>query len=765
MTAETELQHPEWMTEEAIQTLANGYLHPGETIRDTWSRVATTAAKILDKPEITSDLFDTMWNGWLGLASPVLSNFGVSRGLPISCYSIHVNDDLGSIFSHIKESSALSRNGGGVGIYLGDIRHSGSKFGDNGVSSGVAPWSRLFDETAQSVSQGGVRRGSFALYLPIDHPDVPEMLRAKDQSKGDPRSFIDSNLGLTITDKWLEEMLSGDRSKLDLFGEVLKSRMTTGSPYLVFIDNVNRANPPCYKERGLKVSTSNLCFTSDTLVKVDGLNTPIEIRNLIGADFKVPTAESDGKCFRDSEPKKAVAFKTGTEEVVKVVLSDGSSFKCTPTHKLGSTDGWWVEAKDSLHEKLRSINSPEGLEVISLEPAGIEDVYDLTVADNHNFFIMTGKGDGVLVHNCSEITLHTDENHTFVCCLSSLNLAKYNEWCDWVGPESGLTAVELSVYLLEAVMTEFIRKSQGKWGMGRARRFAEKSRALGLGVLGYHHYLQSLGLPFESEKAREVNVAIHRQIKEEAAGASQKLAQEYGEPEWCRGSGMRHTHLLAIAPTKTNSVICGSSSQGVEPQDSNYFVAAQAKGSFVRKNPILKELLSSRGEDTEENWDSVLKDNGSVKNLTCLTKEEKNIFKTAREINQKEIIRQACDRQEFICQAQSLNLFVDPNISAKELIEIHLSGWKRGLKSLYYLKSSSPLKVVNRYIVTREGCPYCDKMKQSFRERNLSYTELTKSEAQRKGMWKESHGTFPQLWEDGEFKGGYSDNECKACEA
>lgn len=769
-----EIQHPEWMSEEALETLAGGYLLPGETVRMMWERVADQAEKLLGKTNLASDIFTILWNGWLGLASPILSNFGTNRGLPISCYSLHVDDSLSSIFSHLKESAALSRNGGGVGVYLGDIRHSGTKFGDNGISSGVLPWAQLYDNSAGSVSQGGVRRGNFAIYIPIDHPDLPELLRAKDHSKGDPRNFIDSNLAVTISDDWINSMLSGDEDKKELFGEVLKTSLISGSPYIVFIDNVNKANPDCYKERGLKVSTSNLCFPAGTEVMTSGGFLPIETLAERGSDFQVVSAKWEPPIGRWSEIKPAKAFVTSEyEQLVRVNLAGGGYFRCTPEHKICNVAGDWFPAKESLGQKLSPLffhKCAEDYEVVSVEyEEGGEKVYDLTVKDNHNFYIKVSDSeyDCVLVHNCSEITLHTDENHTFVCCLSSLNLAKYSEWCDWVGPDSGLTVVELSIYLLEAVISEFLKKTQGKWGMGRARRFAEKSRALGLGVLGYHHYLQSLGLPFESPKARGVNIGIHRKIKEEAVRASKKLAQEFGEPEWCRGSGMRHTHLLAIAPTKTNSVICGSLSQGIEPMDSNLFSANQSKGTFTRKNPLLQEFLKKRGKDTEEVWDSILENQGSVQHLSFLSQEEKNVFKTAREINQRELIKQACDRQEYVCQSQSLNLFLDPDISAEELMEIHLAGWANGLKSRYYVKSVSPLKKVDRYLVTKDGCPYCELLKRKLMSEGKSYSELTLQESVKMGLWNPSHGTFPQLWEDGVFKGGYSENsgDCEACEA
>jgi ribonucleoside-diphosphate reductase alpha chain len=614
----TEPIAPEWLSEEGMHTLSAGYLLPGETPRAMFERVAQAAAKINEDESLSQDLFTCLWNGWIGLASPVAANFGTSRALPISCYSVHLSDSVSSIYSHLKEVAQLSKNGGGVGVYFGDVRPSGAPITGGGKSTGIVPWAQQYDLAARVVSQGGVRRGSFAIYLPIDHPDVPELLRAKDHTKGDPRKFIDSNVALTISDEWVESMIAGDTHKQELFGEVLKTRMISGSPYLVFIDNANRQNPECYTERGLSVKTSNLC---------------------------------------------------------------------------------------------------------------------------------------------SEIFLHTDEHHSFVCVLSSLNLSRYDDFSGWKSPATGRTVPQLAIHLLDAVVSEFIRKAKDKVGLGRSVRFAEKSRALGLGTMGLHTLYQKRGLPFSSPSARYLNVETHLWVRQQAEIASRELAARFGEPEWCVGSGRRHTHLIAVAPTRTNSVISGAFSQGIEPIDSNYFVAKQAKGTYVRKNPVLEKLLCDRGVGPEV-WEQILEAKGSVQDLPCLTDHEKEIFKTAREIDQFELIKQASDRQQFICQGQSLNLFVDPESDAAYIMRLHLSAWRMGLKSLYYLKSSSLLtkkKVVPALVVTKEGCPWCDKLKQALNENEIVYQEISKEEAQEKGYWNSEWKTVPQLWLYKKHIGGYTD--------
>ena len=783
MTAE--LTHPCWMNEEALHTLSSGYLLPGETPRDMMTRLSSTASKINEDPYLNDDLFHCLWSGWIGASSPVASNFGTNRGQAISCFSTHLTDSVSSIYSHLKEVAQLSKSGGGVGNYFGDVRPAGSPITGGGKSTGVVPWMRQYDLCARVVSQGGVRRGSFAFYLPIDHPDVPELLRAKDHTKGDSRLWLDSNIALTISDEWIESMIAGDTHKHELFAEVLKTRMISGSPYLIFIDNANNQNPECYTERGLSVKTSNLCFTADTLVAVaDGRNS-VPIGDLVNTSFPVYSAyrrthqTSASKNQWVTETKKAVAFKTGTQEVIEVELEDGSTFKCTPNHLLARRDCSWVEAQHSVGEILepfssfvnefghRMINTTTNshnrqIRVTSIRSMGVQDVYDLRVEDNHNFFIVTKTGDinsGVLVHNCSEIFLHTDENHSFVCVLSSLNLSRYDEYKDWKSPISGRTVPQIGIHLLEAVVSEFIRKAKDKVGMGRAVRFAEKSRALGLGIMGLHSLYQLHGLPAKSHGARALNIETSRWIKEEAVKASRELADRFGEPEWCKGTGMRHTHLIAIAPTKTNSVICGAGTEGIEPRDRNYYVAKQGKGSYVRKNQYLEKIFSERDIGPEV-WDQILEAKGSVQGLDCLTDHEKEVFKTAREVDQFELIKQAADRQPYVCQGQSLNLFPDPESDAAYITRLHLAAWKMKLKSLYYLKGSSLLtnkEVVPALIVTREDCPWCIKLKEELSAEGVRYEEITKAEAEEKGFWDPEWKTVPQLWLYKKHIGGYTD--------
>lgn len=636
---------PDWLSEEAQQTLSKGYLLPGETPRDMWKRCAMTAEKYLNYSGIGTDIMEMFWRGYFGGATPVLSNFGTNRGLPVSCYSHSISDDTNSIFSHLKEVAALSKNGGGVGSYFGELRPSGSPIRGGGKSGSIVDWMRLYDRTAATVSQGNTRRGSFAFYVPIDHPDLMDALRAKDHSQGDPRQFIDSNLAVTVTDEWIESMLAGDLHKQEIFSEVLKCRMISGSPYVVYIDNANNNKPNCFTERNLQIKFSNLC---------------------------------------------------------------------------------------------------------------------------------------------SEIYLPSDENHTFVCVLSSLNLSKYDEWKTWRGPVTGKTVPELGIYFLDAIVSEFIHKAERIPSMGRAIRFAKKSRSLGLGTMGLHALYQSRGLPFNSRAARTLNVEVHGWIDDMTLKASQDMAREYGEPEWCEGNGVRHATRIAIAPTKTNSVICGAVSEGIEPLTANLFVASNAKGTFVRRNPYLEKHLEAIGHNTQDVWDSILDERGSVQHLDFLSPHAKDVFKTAREIDQFELVKQAADRQQHVCQGQSLNLFVDPEESAANLLRLHLSAWKAGVKSLYYLKSSS-LQVKKSQsksqqsvsnaalVVTKPDCPWCVKAKELLTDNGYVIQETDRSTIA-DSDWP--YTTVPQIWLNGNHvEGGYEGlaklldktlepeySECLACQ-
>lgn len=549
-----------WMTIEGLKTLSNGYLLPNETPRGMYRRVSQAAASYYATPEVWAEkFFVALWNNWLCLSSPVAANLGTTRGLPISCNSVHIGDSVLSIFEKNLELAMLSKNGAGVGLYLGDVRARGASIKGNGKSEGIIPWSKLYDQTIQSVSQGSTRRGAAAVYLPIEHGDIDEFINIRRPTGDVNRRCLNLNHGICITDEWMKSMLSGDKVKRSLWERTLLSRVETGEPYLFFTDNVNRANPDCYKDKGLSVKTSNIC---------------------------------------------------------------------------------------------------------------------------------------------NEIYLHTDPEHSFVCCLSSLNLVRYDEWKD-------TDIIELSIRFLDAVIEEYIQKSEGIVGLEASRASAIKGRALGLGVLGWHSLLQQKMIPFDSFEAMQLNNEIFRTMRERSEAETKRLASELGEPEWCLNHQRRNTHLLACAPTVSNSLISGGHSAGIEPLAANIYSQKSAKGTFIRKNPALEALLEKQGKNALETWQSINEQAGSVQHLEFLSDLEKEVFLTARELNQHAIIKQAAQRQRWIDQGQSVNLFFASNATPKYIHEVHLAAWEMGLKGLYYFRSEGVIKgdLASR---SKEECAACE---------------------------------------------------------
>jgi ribonucleoside-diphosphate reductase alpha chain len=538
--------YPEYFDNDSLATISKGYLLPGETPKKAYRRVAQAAAMRLNRPDLENKFFKIIWNGWLGLASPVLSNMGTDRGLPISCFGIDTPDSIRGIGLTNAELMKLTSVGGGVGISLSRIRPRGTEIKGNGKSEGVVPWAKIYDSTIIATNQGNVRRGASSVNLDINHRDIDEFLEIR-RPKGDPnRQCLNLHQCVVIDDAFMKKIESRDQLALEKWTKILKARMETGEPYIMFKDNVNKNNPISYLMNNLNVSMTNIC---------------------------------------------------------------------------------------------------------------------------------------------TEITLHTDEEHSFICCLSSLNLAKYDEWKD-------TDTVQMSIYFLDGVMQEFIEKTNGKDSMVRTNNHAKKGRALGLGVMGWHTFLQQKELPFNSIASTAHTHNIFSKIRNEAEEASRQLAQEYGEPLWCRGTGMRNTHLLAIAPTVSNSVIVGGISAGIEPVPANIYTFNGAKGTFIRKNKVLEALLESKGENKEQWWDQMLQDDGSVQNLpdSVLSKDEKELFLTFPEINQLELVRQAAIRQRYLDQTQSLNLSFTPEDSPRWINQVHIEAWKLGIKTLYYLRTDSVIK-------------------------------------------------------------------------
>ena len=561
--------YPEWAEADVYKkTIQGGYLYNGETPREAYMRVATTVAKRLKRPEMAETFFDYIWKGWLCLASPVLSNTGTDRGLPISCFGIDVADSIIDIGTKNLEMMLLAKHGGGVGIGINQIRPAGAEITMNGTSDGVVPFCKIYDSTILATNQGAVRRGAASVNLNIEHKDCEDWLEIR-EPKGDVnRQSLNMHQCTIIGDKFMRKLMAGDKVARRKWGKLLQKRKATGEPYIMFKGNVNKNNPAAYKDNALKVFMTNIC---------------------------------------------------------------------------------------------------------------------------------------------SEIVLHTDENHSFVCCLSSLNLAKYKEW-------KNSNLIYDSIWFLDGVLEEFLQKAKYRKGFENSVRSAEKGRALGLGVLGWHTYLQQKGLPFEGLLAQYETRRIFSQIKIESERASMALAETFGEPLWCVGTGFRNTHLRAIAPTVSNSKLSGNISPGIEPWAANIFTDQSAKGTFIRKNPTLVEELKKNNLNKEKIWNQILKDGGSVQGIKALDKITvgehkipiKEVYKTFKEINQLELVNQAGIRQQYIDQSVSLNLAFPAQAEPKWINKIHLEAWKKGIKTLYYMRTESVLRGDIAENAMNEQCLSCD---------------------------------------------------------
>jgi len=545
-------QYPDFMDDIAISMISKGYLLPDEDVFDAFRRVSKAAARRLKRKDLQPYFYEAIVKNWLCLASPVLSNLGTERGMPISCFGINVGDSIEGIADANSELMRLTSQGGGVGIGMSRIRGRGKPIKDNGVSEGVVPWAKIYDSTILATNQGSVRRGAASVNLSINHPDIEEFLGIR-RPKGDVnRQCLNLHQCVVIDDKFMNRVENRDPKALRLWGEILKSRLETGEPYIMFDDNINNANPEAYKNNNLKVEFTNIC---------------------------------------------------------------------------------------------------------------------------------------------SEIALFSDELHSFICCLSSLNLARWDEWKDYKF-ENGMTLPELTCWFLEGVLQEFIDRGKNMRFMENTIRSATKGRAIGIGVLGWHTLLQSKELPFVGIQASSLTRIISKFIQDEALKASRDQAKAYGEPEWCKGTGLRHTHHLAIAPTISNAHISGGVSPSIEPIPANVYNLKTAKGVFIKRNKILENLLERKGYNIDSVWDQILKDQGSILGLPdyILSPEEKEIFLTFKEINQLEIVKQNGIRQEYVDQAISLNLCFDPNDSPKDISMVHKEAWKLGIKTLYYLRTESVLR-------------------------------------------------------------------------
>ncbi len=547
------------LTEFGKKTLEDRYLLPGETYQGMFARVAKAFA---DDQDHAQRIYDYISRLWFMPATPVLSNGGADRGLPISCFLNQVGDSLDDIVETWTENVWLASNGGGIGTYWGNVRSIGEKVGQNGQTSGIIPFIRVMDSLTLAISQGSLRRGSAACYLDIHHPEIEEFLEIRKASGDFNRKSLNLHHGINITDEFMEAVRNDEEFGLrspkngdvlrkvnarKIWQKILELRIQTGEPYLLFTDTVNNAMPAHQRKLGLKVRQSNLC-----------------------SEITLPT--------------------------------------------------------------------------------GVD---------------------------------HKGEDRTAVCCLSSVNAEKFLEW------SKDENFLEDIYRFLDNVLEDFIERAPDE--MARAVYSAKRERSVGLGLMGFHSFLQTMNVPMESAMSKVWNEKMFKHIRAGADQASVKLAKERGPCEDARDAGMmaRFSHKMAVAPTASISIICGGTSAGIEPIPANVYTHKTLSGSFTVKNPQLERVLEQKGLNTEEVWSSILENEGSVQHLDALDEHEKAVFKTAFELDQRWIIELAADRTPYICQSQSLNVFLPADIDKWDLHMLHWSAWEKGLKSLYYCRSKS----------------------------------------------------------------------------
>lgn len=676
-----------------------------------------------------------------------------------NCYGSHISDNMESILRTQAEVGMMTKLGGGTSAYFGELRSRGAPIRDNGESSGSVHFMQLFENLINVVSQGKTRRGNFAAYLPIDHKDIMEFLAIR----GEGNPLQDISFGICIPDYWMEEMIAGDMDKRKVWAKVLECRASVGYPYIVFIDNVNNNAVEVYKNKGMRINHSNLCcVTGDQrVVTTNGLKTVKSLYeeggDLTLYDNKRRVNASSMKLIKKNAPVYKITLSNGLTHTVtachrlSVYNEKTSLFNDVACRDLKIGDKVQIQTNKGVFGKIDNVDEDliwQGTEaaqrdyinklfvknkdfivsdnedflqkiqlilanlgittsiksdklvitrykyaaIASIEYAGLQDVYCCQVDSQSHHWICNG----VVTHN-SEIMLADSEEESFVCDLSSMNILHYDAWKD-------TNAVEILTYLLDAVMTEFINKAKNIAFMERSARFAERQRALGIGWLGWHSYLQSKMIPFESMQAKLLNVEIAKNIKEKSYAASAKMAQEYGEPELLKGIGRRHVTTCAIAPTKSSAFIMGQVSENIEPHRTNYYIKDLQKGKYTIKNTQLEKVLDSKGRNDDETWMSILKNSGSVQHLDCLTQHEKDVFKTFAEISPKEVIIQASQRQKHIDQGQSLNLMIHPSIPIKDVNALLIEAWKMGIKSLYYQYSVNAAQEFSRDILACQSC-------------------------------------------------------------
>lgn len=892
-----------WLNKESRDFLKKGYLLEGVSPEERIRQISDKAESILGIAGFSDKFYNYMSKGYFSLATPVWMNFGLDRGLPISCYGIDIQDDTADILRAVGEIGMLTKYGGGTAGYFGKIRHRGAKIKNNGVSNGSVAMMYPFQAVTDTITQGQARRGYFAAYQDVEHKDIEEFLECRSEGN----LIQDLALAVCISDNFMEKAQNGDKESRKVLAKIHKKRAETGFPYIFFSGNVEKGKPKVYKDKGMIINHSQMCVSpstkiltsngyeiiselegekievwngeefTKTVVKKTGENQTLfnvktdngfeldctsehkwyivdetkcrsnikynEVRTheLKEGDklikFNLPVIEggnklkysytqgffsgdgcipNDNKHLTNSlylygEKKKLLPYidvrnkytQTGRASKItneKAIIFDklndriscfvpediiaDKTFVPNSSYSIKSrlewlagfldADGTVTRNKDSQTIQAASVDRDFLLKIqLMLQTLGCESrvstmreedmhllpanngtglskaykckavyrllinsnsLYNLTelglvchrlrwdkikpnrrcsqfvkiksvneLPDLYDTFCFTeskrhmGMFNGILTGQCTEIIEYTDAHKTFVCCISSINALH----CDEI---KNTDAIETLTYFLDAVYTEFIEKAKDLPYMEKAVKFAVEHRSIGVGVLGYHSYLQSKMIPFESLDAVFENEDIFKTIDERTLKASKELASLFGEPFMLQGYGERFTTRIAPAPTTSSSFILGQVSPSIEPILDNYFMKDLAKGKYVWRNPFLVKLLEEKGKDTTDVWNSILKHGGSVQHLNFLNEIEKGVFKTFGEISQLDIIKQAAQRQKYIDQSQSLNLMIHPDTTLKEVNALFYEAWKLGIKTLYYQRSVNMAQKVSRDLMNCSSC-------------------------------------------------------------
>lgn len=869
--------YPEWFSTGGFQLFEQKYKYEAEGFKGQVERIAKTAASHMpeDQEQWAGKFFNIIWKGWLSCSTPVLSNTGTTRGMPVSCEGGYVEDSISGFYTSLHEQAVLSKHGFGTSVYLGDVRPRGATISGGGKTSGVLPVLQDFVTMASKVSQGSTRRGSIASYLPIDHGDFWEVIGFLEHEPDDV------NIGWNISDAFIAKLEEGDAESIKRMSKALKVKMVTGRGYFFFVDKANRKRPEAYVKNGLDIKASNLCVAPETLILTDR------------GHFPIYQLENEAvNVWNGKEWSNVRVVKTSdSSKLIKVITDDGFELECTPYHKFYkvpkgkygnhkeevraidlspgdrlikletpviegervltspyengfySGDGCSVKGKARIYlygEKQKLINlfrdkteicvqerqdrtyfyvdglmnkffvpdasykvrdrvewfaglldsdgclltngKSQTLQIASvnrkflldaqlmLQTLGVQskvtfarppgkyklpandgtgdlklfdckEVHRLLVTGSGvvqllhlglvthrldikfntpnreaSHFITIGKVidegridktycftepkrhmgvfNGLLTGQCSEIMLHSSKDYSFTCVLSSMNLAKWDEW-------KNTDAVFVATVFLDCIAQEFIDRSDGVNGLQKARDFTIKGRAVGLGACGFHTYLQMNMIPFESLQAQWWNTEAFKHIDDESKRASKWLAKALGEPEWCKGLGVRNSHLKAIAPTKSTALILGGISEGINPDPAMTYTQATAGGEVQRINPVLLDLMKKKGVSSKKYVQEIIDARGSVQGVGWLTDEEKAVFKTAFEINQEVVLRLASQRQNYLDQGQSLNLFLSSEEDPKYIARLHRSAMlDKNILSLYYCYSMAG-------VVASKDCEAC----------------------------------------------------------